>query len=89
VIGVGLAVAGGVVAPAIASAAPHVPTVAATSSNPIVADAQAIANGDAEPGWGGGHVPYAWGGGHGGSPGPSLGTCAGYTGPSPCEADQT
>jgi NlpC/P60 family protein len=58
-------------------------------TNPIVAYAESIAAGDAEPGWGGGHVPYSWGGGHGASPGPSLGTCVGYTGPSPCEADQT
>ncbi|MER6304384.1 peptidoglycan-binding protein [Kitasatospora sp. NPDC001539] len=38
-------------------------------------------------------VPYVWGGGHslrGEGPGPSLGTCEGYTGPiQPCPADTT
>ena len=65
------------------------PTAPIPVSNQIVAYAQAIADGDAEPGWDGGHVPYSWGGGHAGSPGPSLGTCLGYTGPSPCLANQT
>ncbi|KAF9114070.1 hypothetical protein BGX27_000201 [Mortierella sp. AM989] len=35
-------------------------------------------------------VPYVWGGGHAGSPGPSIGTCVGYTGSiKPCPADRT
>ncbi|KAF9981635.1 hypothetical protein BGZ65_003738, partial [Modicella reniformis] len=35
-------------------------------------------------------VPYVWGGGHRGAPGPSLGTCDGYTGSiKPCPADKT
>ena len=65
------------------------PAASAPGVNPIVAYAEDIAAGDAEPGWGGGHVPYSWGGGHAGTPGPSLGTCSGYTGPLPCQADQT
>ncbi|WP_203924185.1 C40 family peptidase, partial [Rugosimonospora africana] len=65
------------------------PVSSGSGANAIVAYAQAIANGDAEPGWGGGYVPYSWGGGHAATPGPSLGTCVGYTGPSPCEANQT
>lgn len=56
----------------------------------IVAKAQAIAAGKAEPGWAGGSVPYSWGGGHPDRiPGPTLGTCKGYTGPKPCNADKT
>ena len=31
--------------------------------------------------WDNGVVPYSWGGGHAPSPGPTLGTCDGYTGP--------
>ncbi len=35
-------------------------------------------------------IPYVWGGGHTAYPGPSLGTCAGYTGSiQPCPADHT
>ncbi|KAK3813032.1 MAG: hypothetical protein J3Q66DRAFT_347212 [Benniella sp.] len=35
-------------------------------------------------------VPYSWGGGHAATPGPSLGTCVGYTGSIlPCPADKT
>ncbi|KAH7054760.1 hypothetical protein BKA57DRAFT_452108 [Linnemannia elongata] len=35
-------------------------------------------------------VPYSWGGGHGKTPGPSLGTCVGYTGKiNPCPAKTT
>ncbi|KAK3813033.1 MAG: hypothetical protein J3Q66DRAFT_347215 [Benniella sp.] len=35
-------------------------------------------------------IPYSWGGGHKSTPGPSLGTCAGYTGSiKPCPADKT
>lgn len=56
----------------------------------IIAYAQAIENGSAEPGWGGGRIPYSWGGGHGSKPGPSLGTCSGYTGSiHPCPASST
>ncbi|MFI5801138.1 peptidoglycan-binding protein [Streptomyces sp. NPDC051677] len=37
-----------------------------------------------------GAIPYVWGGGHGGSPGPSYGTCQGYTGAiQPCPAAST
>ncbi|MBO3748465.1 C40 family peptidase [Streptosporangiaceae bacterium NEAU-GS5] len=44
----------------------------------------------AEPGWVGGAVPYSWGGGHKRAPGPSLGTCSGYTGSiRPCPATKT
>ena len=40
-------------------------TVPPTSGGVIVQYATAIMNGQAEPGWGGGSVPYSWGGGHG------------------------
>lgn len=43
----------------------------------IVSYAQAIQNGTAETGWGGGKIQYVWGGGHMGKPGPSTGTCVG------------
>jgi hypothetical protein len=33
------------------------------------------------PEWGGGPIPYSWGGGHDDLPGPTLGTCIGYSGP--------
>ncbi|HEX4721729.1 MAG TPA: NlpC/P60 family protein, partial [Pseudonocardiaceae bacterium] len=95
VLALGLAVLGGVATPTVASASPAPPvaapgvTAAVASDNPIVRYAEDIANGDAETGWGGGSVPYAWGGGHAGGVGPSLGTCAGYTGPAPCRADVT
>jgi peptidoglycan hydrolase-like protein with peptidoglycan-binding domain len=56
----------------------------------IVSLAQAIQNGQAEPGWGGGRIPYSWGGGHSSKVGPSLGTCTGYTGSiHPCPASST
>lgn len=56
----------------------------------IVSYAQAIQNGDAEPGWSGGDIPYSWAGGHGSKPGPTLGSCDGYTGSiHPCPADTT
>ncbi len=56
----------------------------------VVSIAKAIESGHAEPGWAGGAVPYSWGGGHGGRPGPSLGTCVGYTGSIlPCPATHT
>ncbi|MBF9070142.1 peptidoglycan-binding protein [Streptacidiphilus sp. NEAU-YB345] len=43
----------------------------------VVSYAQAIENGDAETGWGGGYIQYVWGGGHESQPGPSTGTCVG------------
>jgi peptidoglycan hydrolase-like protein with peptidoglycan-binding domain len=43
----------------------------------IVSYAEAIENGDAEPGWDGGDIQYVWGGGHETAPGPSTGTCVG------------
>lgn len=43
----------------------------------IVSYAQAIENGSAETGWGGGRIQYVWGGGHMSKPGPSTGTCVG------------
>jgi NlpC/P60 family len=56
----------------------------------VVQVASAIENGQAEPGWNGGAVPYSWGGGHDPTyTGPSYGTCYKYTGPLPCEASQT
>lgn len=56
----------------------------------VVAYARAIENHSAEPGWSGGALPYSWGGGHGSKPGPSLGTCSGYTGSiHPCPASST
>jgi hypothetical protein len=65
---------------------------ASASGSAIVQFATNIMNGQPEPGWGGGAVPYSWGGGHGGSPGPTVGICgphSGYTGPPPCRADKT
>jgi NlpC/P60 family len=65
-------------------------TVPPTSGNVIVQYATAIMNGQAEAGWAGGPVPYSWGGGHNTNPGPSTGTCAGYTGSiKPCPATVT
>jgi NlpC/P60 family len=65
-------------------------TVPPTSGSVIVQYATAIMNGQAEQGWGGGSVPYSWGGGHATSPGPSKGTCSGYTGSiKPCPASST
>jgi hypothetical protein len=56
----------------------------------MVQIARAIENGAREPGWTGGAVPYSWGGGHGTTPGPSYGTCFGYTGSiQPCGAPGT
>ncbi len=56
----------------------------------VVSIAHSIKNGNAQPGWGGGLVPYSWGGGHGSKPGPSTGTCYGYTGSiQPCPATKT
>jgi hypothetical protein len=65
-------------------------TVPPTSGSVIVQYATAIMNGQAESGWGGGAVPYSWGGGHATNPGPSKGTCVGYTGSiQPCPAQNT
>jgi cell wall-associated NlpC family hydrolase len=56
----------------------------------VVQYATAIKNGQAELSWSGGAVPYSWGGGHGSTPGPTKGTCAGYTGSiKPCPASST
>lgn len=58
--------------------------------NRTTAIAYAIEAGWRQPGWRGGGIPYSWGGGHGERPGPSLGTCQGYTGAiQPCPATQT
>jgi cell wall-associated NlpC family hydrolase len=65
-------------------------TAPPTSGTVIVQHATAIMNGQAEPGWAGGAVPYSWGGGHNTNPGPSNGTCVGYTGSvKPCPAQAT
>ncbi len=79
---------------ALESAAPPTaprPPPAGSPQERAVSFARSIANGNAEPGWGGGRVPYSWGGGHPNrTPGPSLGTCQGYTGSiRPCPADRT
>ncbi len=56
----------------------------------IVSIARSIEKGNAVKGWSGGAVPYSWGGGHGDRPGPSTGTCDGYTGSiHPCPATHT
>lgn len=51
------------------------PPPSGSTMTAIVNYATAIMNGSAEPGWGGGKIPYEWAGGHGGSPGPSAGNC--------------
>lgn len=64
--------------------------VAADVHSQVVVYAKQAAAGAAMKGWKGGHIPYSWGGGHGAHPGPSLGTCVGYTGPiKPCPATHT
>jgi cell wall-associated NlpC family hydrolase len=69
--------------------APPAPPASGTLAK-VVSLAKAIENGHAEPGWKGGSLPYSWGGGHGSKPGPSLGTCSGYTGSiHPCPANHT
>ncbi len=56
----------------------------------VVQYAKDIEAGKAEPGWHGGRIPYSWDAGHGNKPGPSLGSCNGYTGSiHPCPADKT
>ncbi len=73
-----------------AGAAGVQPTATSSQLARVVAIAKAIQSGHAEPGWKGGFVPYSWGGGHSGKPGPSLGTCVGYTGSiHPCPANHT
>ena len=59
-------------------------TITPTGSGSVIVQyATDIMAGKAEQNWGGGAVPYSWGGGHATSPGPSKGTCSGYTGPNP------
>jgi len=53
------------------------PPPSGSTLSKIVAYAQDVEAGDAEPGWSGGKIWYIWGGGHGTNPGPSTGTCAG------------
>ncbi|MFC7643643.1 C40 family peptidase [Streptosporangium lutulentum] len=58
--------------------------------NRLTAIAYAIEAGQYQPGWRGGEIPYSWGGGHGEVPGPSFGTCEGYSGSiRPCPATRT
>ncbi|WP_433255111.1 C40 family peptidase [Streptosporangium sp. CA-135522] len=58
--------------------------------NRVTAIAYAVAAGQDQPGWRGGEIPYSWGGGHDEDPGPSLGTCQGYSGAiRPCPATRT
>jgi hypothetical protein len=68
-------------------------TPAPTASGSVIVQyATNIMKGQPEPGWSGGPVPYAWGGGHGGTPGPSAGTCAkdsGCSGPKPCPGSRS
>lgn len=72
------------------SVTPPAPAPSGSVLAKIVAYAKAIESGKAEPGWGGGRIPYSWGGGHGSKVGPSLGTCSGYTGSiHPCPANHT
>jgi peptidoglycan hydrolase-like protein with peptidoglycan-binding domain len=81
---------GGTPAPATSSPAPAAPVPAPAAPAPalsgdlqtrIVAAAQAIQAGSAQPGWAGGAVEYVWGGGHRAQPGPSAGACYGGTCP--------
>jgi len=58
-------------------APPPAPPPSGSTLQKIVAYAQDIEAGDAEPGWGGGKIWYIWGGGHHATPGPSTGQCAG------------
>jgi cell wall-associated NlpC family hydrolase len=70
-------------------AAGSAPTVGGELAR-VVAIANEVKDGFAEPGWKGGDVPYSWGGGHGPDPGPSHGTCKGYHGAiKPCAAEAT
>jgi len=60
------------------------PPVSAATMQKIVQYATDIKNGDAEPGWSGGKVPYGWDGGHGPKPGPSTVDCAASGGDNDC-----
>lgn len=78
------ALAGTLVAESPASAA------ATDKGATIVKFAKEIKAGKAIGPWRGKPVPYVWGGGHGSKPGPSRGTCKGYTGSiRPCPAEKT
>ncbi|NYF38899.1 hypothetical protein HDA43_001058 [Streptosporangium sandarakinum] len=58
--------------------------------NRVTSIAFSIEAGGHRPGWSGGSIPYSWGGGHDAAPGPSYGTCQGYTGRiRPCPATTT
>jgi hypothetical protein len=71
----------GIISVSLASASEA--SIQALGSQNIVAIAEAIEQ--SQPA-----IPYVWGGGHGATPGPSLGTCSGYTGDiQPCPADHT
>ncbi|MFF5204828.1 C40 family peptidase [Streptosporangium sp. NPDC000396] len=66
-----------------------VPILPATL-NRVTTIAHAIAAGQYQAGWRGGGIPYSWGGGHDDDPGPSYGTCEGYSGAIlPCPATRT
>jgi hypothetical protein len=59
-----------------AISSPSCTTTAPTSTGGVIVQyATDIKNGKAEPGWGGGAVPYSWAGGHGTKPGPTYGVC--------------
>ena len=76
--------------PADAQPAPADTAKATPVLTKVVQYATAIEHGHSEHGWRGGKLPYSWGAGHGSHPGPSLGTCVGYTGSiHPCPADHT
>jgi cell wall-associated NlpC family hydrolase len=56
----------------------------------VAAFADQVRKGNDLPGWDDGRVPYSWGGGHARRPGPSRGTCWGYSGRiRPCPAAKT
>lgn len=69
------------------------PSPSSGASQAVVRIAHQVVQGAPLSAWAGGPVPYAWGGGHGARPGPSRGTCDGYTGPAPrgagCVAERT
>ena len=60
------------------------PPTSSSTLQAIVGYATDIENGDAEPGWGGGKLPYGYDGGHTGSPGPSPADCAAEGGDPDC-----
>lgn len=56
----------------------------------ILEMAYTVMDGRGLPGWSKGPIPYSWGGGHAAEPGPSRGTCLGYSGSiRPCPARET